>query len=110
MNNHNIQDKFYKASIKKISHKEKYINKENMIFIKPNFKLLEPNEKLNKTNYDFAFYFDLKNTKSVNKITSKQFISSDFPYLVLVRNRSKDDNVVIVLQTPKLKTQCGGDA
>jgi hypothetical protein len=109
MNNHNIQDKFYKASIKKISHKEKYINKENMIFIKPNFKLLEPNEKLNKTNYDFAFYFDLKNTKSVNKITSKQFISSDFPYLVLVRNRSKDDNVVIVLQTPKLKTQCGGE-
>ena len=50
MSNHNIniQDRFYKESIKNLSHKQKYINKENMIFIKPNFKLLEPNEILNK--------------------------------------------------------------
>ena len=63
MSNHNIniKDKFYQASIKILSHKQKYINKENMIFIKPNFKLLDPKENLNKKNYDSAFYFNLKN-------------------------------------------------
>ncbi len=111
MNNHNIniQDRFYKASIKNLSHKQKYINKENMIFIKPNYKLLESNENLNKKNYDSAFYFNLKNTKSVDKVTSKQFISSGYPYLVLVKNRSKNDNVIVILQTPKLKNQKGGE-
>ena len=96
MSNHNIniQDRFYKESIKNLSHKQKYINKENMIFIKPNFKLLEPNEILNKKNYDSAFYFNLKNTKSVQKVTSKQFISSGYPYLVLVKNKSKDNNII----------------
>jgi len=113
MSNHNIniQDRFFNASIKNLHHKHKYISKENMIFIKPNFKFLTPNEKINSTNFDSAFYFNLKNIKPVKKITSKQFISSGYPYLVLVKNKSKNDNIIVILQTPKVnkKNQLGGE-
>lgn len=107
--NLNIKNKFFTASIKNLNKFNSSISKENMIFIKPNFKLLKINEKLNPKNYDLAFYFDLNKSKRVRHINSKQFVSSKFPYLVLVRDRGKNDNIILILQTPKLRKQTGGN-
>ncbi len=107
----NIKDTFYYSSILKLLNKKKNINlkKNDMIFIKLNYKYLIPNENINKENYDIAFFTDLKNTRDVKDINSKKFISSGYPYLILVRDREKNDKVILILQTPKKKlSQKGG--
>ena len=105
----NIQDKFLYASILSLDNSKYNINKSNMILLKPNFKYLIPNEKINKNNYDSSFFFDLKDIKKVKNINSKKFISSGYPYLVLVRDRGLNDNIILVLTTPKLRyKQVGG--
>ena len=45
--NLDIKNKFFTASINNLNKYKTSITKENMIFIKPNFKLLKVNEKLN---------------------------------------------------------------
>ena len=106
----NIKDKFYNLSLESICDKKNInLNKNDMIFIKPNYKYLIPNEKINNNNFDTAFFTDLKNKKNIKNITSKNFISSGFPYLILVRDRGENDKIILILKTPKIKSyQKGG--
>lgn len=107
----NIKDKFYYLSLKNLNKKPNNTNlkKNDMIFIKPNFKYLIPQEKINNNNFDIAFFTDLKNIKVINRITSKDFISSGYPYLILVRDRGESDKIILILKTPKIKSyQKGG--
>ena len=107
----NIKDKFYYLSLKNLNKNPNNTNlkKNDMIFIKPNYKYLIPQEKINSTNFDIAFFTDLKNIKKINKVTSKDFISSGYPYLILVRDRGETDKIILILKTPQIKTyQKGG--
>jgi len=108
----NIKDKFYYLSLKNLINNTNNINlkKNDMIFIKPNFKYLIPNEKINNNNFDIAFFTDLKDSKVINKITSKEFISSGYPYLILVRDRSVNDKIILIIKTPKIKNNQKGGA
>ena len=67
-NSNDIKDKFYYSSILNLLKKKISINlkKDDMIFIKPNYKYLIPNENINSDNFDIAFFSDLNNTKIVN--------------------------------------------
>ncbi len=108
-----IQDKFFYISILNLLDTKNYINlkKENMIFLKPNFKYLIPNDYINRKNYDIAFFYNLKDVKKINYINSKEFISSGYPYLIIVRDNGEDDNIIIILKTPLLRKktkQTGG--
>ena len=93
-----IQDKFFYISILNLLDTKNYINlkKENMIFLKPNFKYLIPNDYINRKNYDIAFFYNLKDVKKINYINSKEFISSGYPYLIIVRDNGEDDNIIII--------------
>ncbi len=106
----NIKDKFYYSSVLNLLNKKKKINlkRDDMIFIKPNYNYLTPKESINSNNYDIGFFYDLKKIKPVSNITSKKFISSGYPFLVLVRDRGENDKIILVLQTPKIKSQSGG--
>ena len=59
----NIKDKFYYSSVLNLLNKKKKINlkRDDMIFIKPNYKYLTPKESINSNNYDIGFFYDLKN-------------------------------------------------
>ena len=105
----NIKDKFYYSSLLVNKKKNFNLKKKDMIFIKPNFEYLLPNESINYNNYDNAFFYNLKKIKKVNNVTSKKFITSGYPYLILVRDRNKNDKVIVILKTPKIKnSQKGG--
>jgi hypothetical protein len=105
----NIQDKFYDISVKNLNKKTN-LRRNDMIFIKPNYKYLIPNEKINNNNFDLAFFTDLDKTKKVEKITSKVFVSSGYPYLILVRDRGDDDKIILIIKTPKIKNHQKGGA
>lgn len=104
-----IKDKFYQESIINLKKNKNSINltKDNMIYLKLNFNSLKPHDKINSKKYDLAFFYNSKNSKIVNNITSKKFISSGYPYLILVRDRGVNDNLIVILPTPKIK-QSGG--
>ena len=102
-----LKDKVYNLSNKLISGKN-YINKNNMIYLKPNFKYITSNEKINSKKFDYAYYTDLENVKKVRDITSKNFISSKYPYLLIIKNKSNSDNVLLLIKTPKRKNLLGG--
>ena len=112
LQSNDIQDKFFYASILSLLKLKNNINlnKKNMIYLQPNFKYLIPNDIIDSKNIDSSFFFNLKNIKKLKNINSKNYVSSTYPYLVLVRDNGSNDNLIIILQTPKLKNnnQIGG--
>ena len=58
-----------------------------MIYLEPNYKFIESDEILKSDKFDYAFYTDLENVK-IKDLTAKNLISTKYPYLVLINNKS----------------------
>lgn len=107
---------FYIASL--IVHLQLYksnnfnINIDDMIFLKPNYKFLINTDKLDETNINYKFGFSLDN-KLINlgvndKILDyNSLIQIEEEFLILVRDVSENDNLILIIPTPKLEMKGG---
>ena len=101
-----IRDKVYNISNKIIKSKN-YINKNEMVYLEPNYKFIESDEILKNDKFDYAFYTDLENVKKIKDLTAKNLVSTKYPYLVLIKNKSSFDNVLLLIKTPRRKMKGG---
>lgn len=80
------------------------INIDNMIFLKPNYNYLLYTEDLDETNIDYKFSINI-NDKIINLLTNDCIINYNNlskinePFIVLVRDRSPDDNLILIIPT-----------
>ena len=101
-----IRDKVFNISNKIIKSKN-YINRNEMIYLEPNYKFIESDEILKNDKFDYAFYTDLENIKKIKDLTAKNLISTKYPYLVLIKNKSPSDNVLLLIKTPEKEMKGG---
>lgn len=102
-----FRDKVFNYADKIIDGKN-YLNKNNMIYLSPNYKYIEPSEKIPHKKFNYALFTDLKSHKFTKDITSKNLISTKYPYLMIIHNKSENDNVLLLVKTPKVKKLSGG--
>jgi hypothetical protein len=80
------------------------INIDNMIFLKPNYNFLLCTENLDESNIDYKFSININN-KIINLSTNDCIINYNNlskisePFIVLVRDRSPDDNLILIIPT-----------
>lgn len=90
------------------------INIDDMIFLSPDYKYLLEGDKLDESNIDFKLSLD-KSTKLINIGTNKLDINTETlcnieeDYLILVRDKSPDDNLILILPKPSNYDQTGGE-
>lgn len=88
------------------------INIDDMILLKPNYKFLLNTDELDETNVSFKFGFSLK-SKLINlginntKLDSELLNNIDDEFIVFVRDISSDDNLILIIPTPKLEMKGG---
>lgn len=88
------------------------INIDDMILLKPDYSTLLKDEKLNEANINFKFGFNLE-SKLINLVLNDQIIDKNSLYdiedqfIVFVRDISPDDNIILIIPTPKLEMEGG---
>ena len=87
-------------------------NIDDMIFLKPNYKFLLDTDKLDESNISFKFGFSLKSKLiniSINErvIDYKSLIEIEDEFIIIVRDISENDNLILIIPTPKFEMKGG---